>query len=161
MAINFYTMRNYFKLLIIAASSVFISSCERDDDSNFEQANYLVGKWVPVEIGTVNSQNIMLYTPYQNDAACDTDYLSLNADYTFDYADFQEINDICETVSINGSYRREARQLFITTIEDIDGVPTEVETTRTLVSLTYDTLEISYTDENTNKITFLKLHKAN
>lgn len=161
MATNFYTMKNYFKLFLIVASTVFIGSCERDDDANFEEKNYLVGKWVPISIGTVNSQNIMLYTPYQNDAACDSDFLSLNANYTFDYADFQEVGGICETTGINGSYRRESRQLFLTTVEDIDGVPTEVEISRTLISLTNDTLEISYTDEDTNKITFLKLHKVN
>lgn len=154
-------MKNFLYISLLAASSVFITSCEREDDSNFEAPNYLVGKWVPVEIGTVDEDNVILYSPYQNDAECDVDNLTLNADYTFAFSDFHYIDNTCETISMDGTYTREASTLTLITMgQDELGNPIEVETTRTLVSLTYDTMEIAYTNEGTEEITVLKLQKV-
>lgn len=152
-------MKNIFYIAALVVGAGFVSSCEREDDSNFVQSNYLAGKWMPVEMGTVNAQNIMNYMPYENDAECDMDYMLLNEDMTFSFSDFEYNGATCDTHVLEGDYRRENKTLILTTIEEIDGVPTEVETTRNLVSLTYDTLEISYTDEATGKITFLKFEK--
>lgn len=152
-------MKNIFYIAALVVSTGFVASCEREDDSSFTEPNYLAGKWIPVEMGTVNSQNIMNYMPYENDAECEMDFMVLNENMTFSFSDFEYNGTACETTVLEGDYRRESKTLILTTIEDIDGVPTEVETTRNLVSLTYDTLEISYTDESTGKITFLKFEK--
>lgn len=152
-------MKKILYITALVLGTAFVSSCEREDDSNFTQPNYLAGKWIPVEVGTVNAQNIMNYMPYENDAECDMDFMVLNEDMTFSFSDFEYNGATCETNVLEGDYKRESKTLILTTIEEIDGVPTEVETTRNLVSLTYDSLEISYTDESTGKITFLKFEK--
>lgn len=154
-------MKNFLYISLLAVASVFITSCEREDDSNFEAPNYLTGKWVPAEIGTVSAGNTLLYGPYQNDAECDADNLVLNADATFALADFQYVDSACQNNGFEGTYKREGNTLVLVTMgEDELGQPIEIETTRTLVSLTYDTMEISYTNEGTDDITFIKLHKA-
>jgi len=154
-------MKNFFKLSFALSALILSVSCEKEDDSNFDQKNYLSGKWAPVEMGELDTENILTYLPYENDAECDSDNIVLNENMTFNFSDFQYNGTTCDEFLLEGTYRREGKQLILTTMEEIDGVPTEVETTRNIVSLTYDTLEISYTDEVTNKITFLKLHKAN
>ncbi|HSD15463.1 MAG TPA: hypothetical protein VLB74_12505 [Flavobacterium sp.] len=153
-------MRNYFKIFAITVSSIALFSCENDDDTNFVQPNYLAGKWIPVEIGTVDSNNIMLYTPYENDAQCDLDNLLLNGDYSFSNTDFRYNGTTCDSDVTEGTYRKDGKMLVLTTTEEIDGVPTEVEKSQTLVSLTYDTMEISFTDEDTHELTFVKFSKS-
>lgn len=154
-------MKNFLYISLLAASSVFITSCEREDDANFEAPNYLAGKWVPMEIGTVDEDNMVMYAPYQNDAECDVDNMVLYADNTFTFSDFEYSDSACENNSFTGTYRRDANTLILVTMgEDEMGNPVEVEITRNLVSLSYDTMEISYTDEATEEITFLKLQKV-
>lgn len=154
-------MKNFFKLSFALTAILLSASCENEDDSNFVQKNYLAGKWVPVEMGTLDNENILNYFPYENDAECDADNIVLNENMTFNFSDFEYNGATCDENLLEGTYRRENKQLILTTTEEIDGVPTEMETTRNIISLTHDTLEISYTDEITNEITFLKLHKAN
>ncbi|ESU29187.1 hypothetical protein FLJC2902T_12290 [Flavobacterium limnosediminis JC2902] len=153
-------MKKIFKISLALALLTFNVSCEDDDDVNFVQQNYLAGKWIPVEMGTLDEENILDYLPYENDAECDLDNLLLNEDYSFNHTDFRYNGTSCESEVMQGEYRKEGRTLILTTTEEIDGIPTEVETTRNLVSLTYDTMEISYTDEDTNEVTFLKFQKA-
>ncbi|ESU23948.1 hypothetical protein FEDK69T_10050 [Flavobacterium enshiense DK69] len=153
-------MKNIFKIPLVLTLLILTVSCEEDDDTNFVQQNYLAGKWIPVEKGTLNEENILDYLPYENDAQCDLDNVVFNEDFTFSNTDFQYNGTTCESNVSKGDYRKEGRTLILTTKEEIDGVPTEVETIQNLVSLTYDTMEISYTDENTNAVTFIKLVKA-
>lgn len=153
-------MKNIFKISLALALLILTVSCDDDGETNFVQPNYLAGKWVPVEMGTLNEENILDYLPYENDAQCDLDNVIFNGDFSFTNSDFQYNGSTCDSNVTEGSYRREGKTLSLTSTELIDGVPTEVETTRNLVSLTYDALEISYTDEDTNEITFIKFKKA-
>ncbi|MEW5677387.1 hypothetical protein ABGT15_13835 [Flavobacterium enshiense] len=155
-------MKNILKLSFLLTAAILITSCENDDDeATFVQPNYLAGKWVPVEMGTLDDENILNYFPYENDAECDADFLQLNEDMTYTYSDSEYNGATCDATVIEGDYRRENKVLFLTTLEDVDGVPTEFETSRNLISLTYDTMEISYTDETTGDVTFIKLEKQN
>jgi hypothetical protein len=86
--------------------------------------------------------------------------LLLNEDYSFSNTDFHYNGATCDSDIIEGTYRKDGKTLVLTTTEEIDGAPVEMETTKTLISLTYDTMEISYTDEDTNDLTFVKYHKA-
>lgn len=153
-------MKNIFKISLALAFMALTASCEEDDETNFVQPNYLAGKWVPVEKGTLNEENILDYLPYENDAQCDLDNLIFNENFTFSNTDFQYSGSFCESNVTKGDYRKEGRTLILTTMKEINGVPTEVETMQNIVSLTYDTMEISYTDEGTNAVTFIKLHKS-
>lgn len=153
-------MKNIFKISFAFALLALTASCNDDDDTNFVQENYLAGKWVPVEMGTLNDENILDYLPYENDSQCDLDNLLLNEDYSFSFTDFQYNGTTCESVLSEGTYRKEGRTLILTTTEEIDGVPTEVESSQNLISLTYDTMEVSYTDEDTHELTFIKFTKS-
>lgn len=152
-------MKNIFKISLALAFLALTASCDDDDDTNFVQPNYLAGKWVPVEKGTLNEENILDYLPYENDSQCDLDNLVFNADFSFRFTDYHYNGTTCDNTIEEGSYKKDGKTLILTTTEEINGVPTEVETTRNLVTLTYDTMEVSYTDEDTHQITFLKFQK--
>jgi hypothetical protein len=143
-------------IVLLAISSLFFVSCEEDDETNFTQPNYLAGKWVPVKIGGLNSQGVLNYQDYQNSADCDLDNLVFNQDSSFEYHDFEFIDNACDDNNIDGTYALDNNRINLV-YTDSDGL--EVTETRNILSLTFTEMEITYTDSETNQIVFLKLQK--
>lgn len=143
-------------LVLLAISSLFLNSCEEDEETNFVQPNYLAGKWITTQIGSLNSQGVLNYVDYDNNVNCDADNLIFNEDNSFEVNDFEYLDNVCEDFSINGTYSLTSNKISLIYL-NAEGL--EVEESRNILSLTYTEIEITYTDSETNEIVFLKLQK--
>jgi hypothetical protein len=65
--------------LLFLLPLTFVSCGE--DEENFVQQNYLVGKWEIIQTGATSPQGIILYQDYVNNANCKDNYI-FNADFT-------------------------------------------------------------------------------
>lgn len=149
-------MKKTTKLVLLAFSSLLLNSCDKEEETTFVQPNYLVGKWVPIKIGSLNSQGVLNYMDYENNANCDSDNIIFNEDKSFKYDDFEFLNDACVDFSINGTYSLTSNKIALNYL-NTEGVA--VEESRNILSLTPTQIEITYTDIETNGIVFLKMQK--
>jgi hypothetical protein len=142
-------------ILSILIMSVFTISCESsDDDITYKTPDYLSGKWIFKEIGTINAQNVLVYQDYVNEAACEADNLQLNPDKTFSFNDYTTEGIACVNQNFSGSYSIVNKELILNyTIENI-----EYEDIFTIVSLTYDEVTVSGSND-LGEIVFYKLSK--
>lgn len=143
-------------IVLLAICSLSLNSCEKDTETSFVQKNYLVGKWFATEIGSLNYQGVLSYEPYENNPNCDSDNLILNEDKSFQVNDFEYLNDVCDTFNIDGTYTVEGNRITLN-YTDSEGIA--VDETRNISSLTFTEMEVSYTDNETNEIVFLKFQR--
>lgn len=131
---------------------MFTASCEDDDTPNYETPNYLLGKWEVRQMGQMSASNIVTYGPVMQPGVCELDNVVFQADQTYTETSFNASGDACTSESTQGSYELVGRDLTLTLA---DG-----ENTATVIALTYETMELSTTDDSGNLV-FLKLRKAN
>lgn len=144
------------KLLAILCLSLFtFSSCD-DDNKDFVQQNYLVGKWGIIQTGTRTPQGIILYQDYQNNSDCKDNYI-FNSDFTFERNDYS-IEEPCVSERIMGTYNRLSSNVTLNYIVQVGETNQEQSISFTIISLTYTDVTIAYTDSS-NQIVYLKLKK--
>lgn len=149
------------KKLVLLMSFAFLSlftSCEEDEKlvDDFVQENYIVGKWYIKQIGAMNNLNTIVYVDYTNDSLCEEDNLVLTENGTFEENSFEIVGLGCENFKTNGTYNLDKNILNLITVNE-EG---ETETLPlSIISLTYDALNISFTDPDTGLLVFLKLEK--
>lgn len=140
-------------LLLIAISSVLLFSCEEDDGTSFVREDYLLGKWNVSQVGELSPQNIVNYTDYEN---CEIDNLIFAEGDSYTENIYNLENGECINKVVSGSYDRNGSNVTISYIKDNK----TLNHVKKVLSLTYEEMEITYTDTITNKIVFKKLNKA-
>ena len=143
-------------LLLIAISSVLLFSCEEDDGTSFVREDYLLGKWNVTQVGELSPQNIVNYTDYQSCNANDPDNLIFDESNSYTESNFKLIDSECKNEVISGTYNRNSNNFTVTYIKDEN----TLQHIKKILSLTYEEMEITYTDTITDKIIFKKLTKA-
>ena len=151
---NLHRMKKYF--LIFLPIFFFSLSCEEDDELTFVQENYILGKWFVTEIGTINANNTIVYEDYSNDSECEADNLVLDQDGTYEENDFEFINASCQNEQITGTYILDNNKIVQTYI---DGDGQSKQRVLSIITLTYEEINLSYTDSATSTLVFLKLRK--
>lgn len=137
-------------LLAFAGALFFVSSCEDDDTPEYVSPNYLAGEWNLMQKGSLSAGNIVDYVAVAG--TCDeSDDIVFNEDYTFSSNDAAPSGETCETVSSSGTYALNGRDVQLTS--------GEVTSTLTVITLTFEVMEVSYTDAETNELVFLKFSK--
>ena len=151
---NIDNMKKVF--LTILPIFLFLFSCEEDDELSFVQENYIIGKWFVTEIGTINSNNTIVYEDYINDSECEADNLVLNQEGTYEENDFEFTSSSCQNDQITGTYILDNNKIVQTYI-DSEGITKQ--RVLSIISLTYEEINVSYTNSETNTLVFLKLRK--
>lgn len=128
-----------------------------EDEENFVQQNYLVGKWEISQTGATNSAGVIIYQNYANNADCKDNYI-FNADLTFESNDYNTVGT-CMSSKISGTYSRLSTNLTLQYTIQVGGAPQQVSTSLTVVSLTYEEVIIAYTND-VNQVVYLKLQKV-
>jgi hypothetical protein len=142
--------------LTILPIFLFLFSCEGDDELSFVQENYIIGKWFVNEIGTINANNTIVYEDYINDSDCEADHLVLNQEGTYEENDFEFISSSCQNDQITGTYVLDNNKI-VKTYVDSEGITKQ--RVLSIISLTYEEINVSYTNSETNTLVFLKLRK--
>lgn len=150
-------MKKIFFLFIITLST-FLSSCEEDNGlvDKFEQKNYLIGKWYIKQIGTMNNLNTIVYVNYTNDSTCEGDNYVLTENGTFEENSFEAVGTVCQNFQTNGTYTLDNNILNLTSVNE-QGISETLPLS--IISLTYNTINASFTDPDTGLLVFLKLEK--
>lgn len=147
-------MKNIFKLLFLLPLA-FVSCGEDEDD--FVEQNYLVGKWEISEVGATNPQGVILYQDYVNNSECKDNYI-FNEDFTFESNDYT--TDVtCASTSIEGTYDRLSTNVTLNYTTLVDGNSQSVSRSFSIISLTFSDVVIAYTND-LNQIVYLKLQKV-
>lgn len=131
-------------------------SCQEDEELTFVQENYILGKWFVTEIGTINANNTIVYEDYISDSECEADNLVLNQDGTYEENDFEFISASCQNNQITGTYILDNNKIVQTYI---DGDGQSKQRILSIITLTYEEINLSYTDSDTSTLVFLKLRK--
>lgn len=151
--------KKIFSLTAILFMVVGLVSCEEDDDTTFVSPNYLVGKWVLTEKGTLNAQSVLNYEPADNEN-CAPDDVTFNADFSFEAnsADFDGIN--CIENAQDGIYEIVPGNIVMNFTDDnpTDEFPAETATL-SLRTLTDVEMVLVTTDIN-DDLVFLKFTKT-
>ena len=142
--------------LIFLPIFFFLLSCEEDEDLTFVQENYILGKWFVTEIGTINANNTIVYEDYINDSECEADNLVLNQDGTYEENDFEFISASCQNEQITGNYILDNNKIVQTYIDN-EGLTKQ--RVLSIITLTYEAINVSFTNSETNTLVFLKLRK--
>lgn len=142
-------------ILSILMLSLFTLSCESDDDGiTYTTPDYISGKWIFKKIGTVNSQTVLIYQDYPNEATCEADNIVINQDGTFALNDFTTQGTTCVNQGISGNYSLVNKDLTLSyTIENV-----QYEEVLTIVSLTYDEVTLTGSDD-LGQVVFYKLSR--
>jgi|GEM_PF-2813546 len=157
-------MKKIHFLYTLLAGLLFLTSCEEDKETLLTPQNYLVGTWEIKQEGSlqnVNGQNVIQYSEYQNDSECEDskDNIIFNEDFSYTQNDYTYDVDAaaCQNDPETGTYSREGNAVIL---QQVDPITSEVsERVVKVTSLNYTTLEINYTDSDTNQLVFLKLEK--
>lgn len=144
-------------ILLFLLPFMFISCGE--DEENFVQQNYLVGKWEISQIGSKSSAGAILYKDYENAANCDKDNYIFNNDFTFENNDYTNTGS-CTNDKIAGSYERNSTFVTLNYTIEIDNESKQVSNSYTIISLTFTEAIIAYTDKSSKQIVYLKLTKV-
>lgn len=158
--LKYFTMnKNLLSLTAVLFAFIGLVSCEEEDDTPYVTPNYLAGKWVLTERGTLNSQNVLTYAPAENNG-CAADDVTFNADYTFEtnYADFDGTN--CIAIAQDGTYEIVPGNVVLNYTDEnpADEFPGETATL-SLRTLSDVELVLATTDIN-DDLVFLKFMKA-
>ncbi len=143
--------------LIAFAASLLIStvSCEDDDTPQYVVPNYLVGQWNVVQQGVLADGNIVEYGDVLTAGVCELDHVVFNEDYSFAETDNTVNGTVCESSVNAGTYTLAGRNLTLTSVDGPETLTSEL----TVVSLTFEVLEVSFTDAESEEMIFLKLNK--
>lgn len=128
-----------------------------EDEENFVQQNYLIGKWEISQTGATNSAGVIIYQNYANNADCKDNYI-FNADLTFESNDYNTVGT-CVSSKIDGTYSRLSTNLTLRYTIQVGGAPQQMTTSLTVVSLTYEEVILAYTND-VNQVVYLKLQKV-
>lgn len=144
--------------LFIITLSTFFSSCEEDNSlvDKFEQKNYLIGKWYIKQIGAMNNLNTIVYVDYINDSSCEGDNWVLTQNGTYEENSFETVGTVCENFQTNGTYTLDNNILNLTSVNE-QGVTETLPLS--ILSLTNNTINVSFTDPDSGVLVFLKLEK--
>lgn len=141
--------------LLFLLPLTFVSCGE--DEENFVQQNYLVGKWEIIQTGARSPQGIILYQDYVNNEACKDNYI-FNSDFTFENNDYNTVGT-CVSTLISGTYERFSTNVTLNYSILVGGNPQQVTTSLTVISLTYTEVILAYTND-VNQIIYLKMQKV-
>ena len=141
--------------LLFLLPLTFVSCGE--DEENFVQQNYLVGKWEIIQTGARSPQGVILYQDYVNNANCKDNYI-FNADFTFENNDYAS-EGACVSTVISGTYDRFSTNVTLNYSVIVNGNPQQVSKSFTVISLTYTEVILAYTND-VNQIIYLKMQKA-
>lgn len=153
--------KKIFYFAAFALGLIGLVSCEENEDfdPNYIIPNYFVGTWEHTQTGSLNSANVLYYDDVEKNENCEYDSLSLGADMRFTERDYS-FDGSCTYVDLNGSYQIVDGNLVLTyddlTPEDEFGPDVA---TLDVLALTNTNLEVSYTDEDTEELVFLKFTK--
>ena len=125
-------------VVLLAIASLFLNSCEKEEETNFVQKNYLVGKWVVTEIGSLNSDGDLNYEAYENSTDCEADNLIINENKSFQINDYEYLNAICDNFNTDGTYTVENNRITLN-YTDSEGII--IEETRNVSSLTFTEMQ--------------------
>jgi hypothetical protein len=146
------------KIFIILLTITTFLSCESDDGITYVTPDYLSGKWVLDQIGSINAQNVLVYQNYINDEGCEKNNLILNSDGSYEMNDFQLVGLTCENSQQLGSYELNNNILSLSYIDEEEENQNTTDSF-TIISLTITEVQISYTENDTEQLVFLKLKK--
>ena len=144
-------------IISILFLSIFTISCESDNEIKpYVTPDYITGKWLFKKTGSINAQNVVLYEDYVHAATCEEDNLDLkNGNKTFSLNEYTVTGTNCVNSATTGNFSILNKDLTLTYIVNNN----EVKTVFTVVSLTYDELVLSTTND-VNQVVFYKLSRA-
>lgn len=148
--------KKIFYYAAFALGLLGFTSCEENDDFDptYVMPNYFVGSWEHTQTGSLNSANILYYDDVVKEENCEFDNVVFNPNMTFSERDYS-FDGTCNYTDANGIYQIVNGNIVLT----LNG--TEGETmTFDVIALTNTTLEVSYTDEDTDELVFLKFTKS-
>lgn len=142
-------------ILSMVCLLLLTTSCESSDSATYISEDYISGKWVFKEMGTINNLGVVVYQDYINQATCDEDNLNLeNKAKTFSLNNFIKEGQTCVNKGFVGDFSIVNRDLFLTYTKE----NTNIETVYSIVSFTKTDLIIS-TSDDLGLVTFYKLSK--
>ena len=144
-------------LIMIAVLSVFLYSCEEDDTATFNRESFLTGKWNVTQVGELNSQNKVNYNDYISCDATNGESLVFTKELTYTESMYNVTEDGCVNKTVTGDFKFENSNILMNYIRSDQKV---AEHGKRVIALTYEEMEIVYTDSITDKIVFKKLIKA-
>ncbi|RZK11486.1 MAG: hypothetical protein EOO46_06560 [Flavobacterium sp.] len=144
-------------LIVIAALSVFLYSCEEDDKASFKRENFLVGKWNVTQVGELNSQNKVNYNDYVSCDATIGESFTFTEEQTYTESMYNATEDGCTNKIVTGDFKFENSNILMNYVGNDQKV---AEHGKRVIALTYEQMEIVYTDSIANKIIFKKLIKV-
>lgn len=155
-------MKNKFLIILFSFISLVNISCDNNDDTKGinSNANPFIGKWTVKQTGeiqNINNTNIVVYTDYENTSSCENDYYMFNEDYTYS-ANEVDPSDCHINIVENGTYEIGSDTIILTFQEEIGGEIITYTSSATIISLTYDTLELSFRNIS-DGVSFLKFSR--
>lgn len=156
-------MKNKIFLLQMLLLTLFtLTSCD-EDPVLATIPNYTVGTWELRETGTINSSNIVVFTPVALPSGCNFDRFTFNEDFTSNYAfNIPLLIGGCQDYNTAGSYVIDNNFMIHSFIPfgaepNEQGVIVPIEFTTNITELTLNTLVLSYSENN--QIKFWKFVK--
>jgi hypothetical protein len=131
-----------------------VASCDLEKYSEYTFTNYLVGKWEITEKGQLDGHIVDFESV--NTSFCDPDNLIFAMNLHFTFVQFDHFGEDCISTSREGIYSIYDKSFTLSGDSEDELIPS---TTYTVISLTYNFLEVSFTDQNGNLV-FLKLNKV-
>jgi hypothetical protein len=131
-------------------------ACEGEDDSIKPAENYLVGNWELIEVGTLNSSNILVYTSLVPEGSCGFDTMAFSENNVLTVTEYSSDTEIgCESYIDSGSYALDVLNLDLVFVPEGETEPTMINGTIETLSLT--NMVLTYSEEG--DIFFLKFRK--
>lgn len=148
-------MKKIFLSLILSFSILSLVSCEDDDTTKIDEIqNPLIGKWVVTQVGhlePLGDENFVTYEEYINDCGDNTILFTEN---DFNLESFYLDGGNCMNSTIDGNYTFNVNTIVLTYTEDVNGEIVEMRQSLTILKLTNNTLEVSYTNEVSGETEF-------
>lgn len=154
-------MMKKLNLIILTLLVTFsFVSCDEEDDLTYAPKDFFTGKWVISKRGVVNGNNKLVYFPYVNDADCDMDNYTFNADLSYSFNNFSTATGTCENIMQEGTFTMSSNNVFLSyPVENANGEIEMQERILNIKKLTNTEMEFTFTNTTINRIVFLKLIK--
>lgn len=131
-------------------------SCEGEEDPEFVRTNYVAGTWEVAEIGSLDASNRLNYEMVDT-SICEMDKFTFGTDMNYSFKDAEFAGGgTCNITTTNNTYAIEEGNIVLTTVVEGETVEQALD----IIALTDKKLEVAYTDEETNKLVFLKMRKV-
>ncbi|WP_291118561.1 DUF5004 domain-containing protein [Flavobacterium sp. UBA6135] len=144
------------KIFLILFTISTLLSCESDDGITYTTPDYISGKWVLNQIGSINAQNVLVYQNYINGEGCEKNNYLFNSNGSYEKNEYQLVDAVCQNLQQIGTYEVNSNLIILSYFNEENQNAT---IDLTIVTLTYTEIQISYTDKDTNELVFLKLKK--